>query len=385
MSNRIISTLVSIVATDDVDESRRILATQAGEDVPTLVAAARAHGVEAWLASCLPAGDDRYAELVAQRPRFLAARARQLSTAKAITAMLAGAGIDTAILKGPSIAGTVYPRPDMRHGVDLDLLVRPGDLNPILDLLAGNGYDLLDTNWPLIADLVPGELRVRAPNSTMIDLHWHLLQQPDLRREFSLPTDDLLDRARPFGDGRLFGLDPVAQLVHVALHATLSGANRLLWMVDIDRLARAGGTDWPEVIAYAKRSRTGLPVAVALAGTRARLGTPVPTATLRELAGGRAWLTLDRLVRAGSPLRLDPSKPATAVAFARSTRSSAVRSQSEFVKHGLGWLRSGAPRSRTFGDWLDPDSVSSALHPVADDQAKTRYLTEIRREGAPRR
>ena len=44
---------------------------------------------------------------------------------------LEAAGIPSALLKGPALARTVYPDPALRQSVDIDLLVRPGDVLPV--------------------------------------------------------------------------------------------------------------------------------------------------------------------------------------------------------------------------------------------------------------
>jgi hypothetical protein len=224
---------------------------------------------------------------------------------------------------------------------------------------------------------MPGELRLRAPNGTLIDLHWHVLNHGALRTEFDVPTMRLLHQARPMAEDTLRVLAPADQLAHTALHASLTGGNRLVWLVDVDRIARSTDLDWECVIRTAIASRTGLVIALALSRAKAILHTPVAKSMLRRIAGGRAWLAAGRAIDSRGLLALDASRPAVAVAFARSTRSNTARSQVEFAKHGLGWLRSGAPRTRLAGPWLDPGDQSSALYPVADDAARAAYFSDV--------
>lgn len=376
---RILDTLTRVVATDDLNRTRCDLGTVPGEDVMPLTLAARAHGVEAWLAACAPRHDGAWSELAAQRPRFLAARARANEAARALGARLDSAGCSWAVLKGLPIAQTAYPRPDLRYAVDLDILISPQRFEEVVADLVADGYQLLDVNWPLLSDHIPGQLRLRSPNGTLVDLHWHLLNQPRARQRFDLSTAALLARAVRVAGTQLRTLAPVDQLLHTALHACLAGANRLLWLVDVDRLTRAPDLDWDAVEAAAARSRTALPLAVVLRRVQAILGLPPGPAAPRErLILRHPWLLLQRFVDAPSVLCLDPSRPSIAAAFARSTGTGDWPSQRTLARHGMDWLRSGAPRLRRHGAWLDPTSPFSALHPVSDDAARRAYFSRVR-------
>jgi len=361
---------------------------QCGE---ALIAVAREHGVEAWLAGV--AGPARLdgrlgsmsATLAAQRPRFLAARARALATISRIAEVFDANDVEWAVLKGLALAASVYPHPDWRYGVDVDVLVSPTRFESAVSQLQAAGFDLLDVNWPLMAESMPGQLRLRSPNGTTVDLHWDLLNQRELRTEFRFGTADLLQRRVIIASlpthPPLPTLHPVDQLLHVALHASLSGANRLVWLIDIDRLIRVSRPDWPTVLARAERSGTGTAAALAIARARAVYATPITESELRRLAGGglvgRLWLNERPLIDRSRLLRTEPSRPAMAVAFARSAREGWGRSHREFLRHGLGWLRSGRPRARLPAAWLDPDSELSSLHPVPDQGAKQRYFQSV--------
>src|SRR5262249_5413405 len=132
------------------------------------------------------------------------------------------------VLKGPALAHSVYPRPDLRQGVDLDVLVPPARFGDVLVALEAAGFTLLDRNWPLVAARVPGELRIRAPQGVLVDLHWAVLDDPALHRPFRLPVPGLLERARWLDRAGCCALSAVDQLVHLGVHGALSGANRLV-------------------------------------------------------------------------------------------------------------------------------------------------------------
>jgi hypothetical protein len=170
-------------------------------------------------------------------------------------------------------------------------------------------------------------------------------------------------------------LSATDQLVHAGIHAALSGANRLGWLLDV-HLA-AAGADWPAVIGTARRIGAGPSLAVVLGRTSQLLATSTPADVLAELAGGRGWLavagTLDRL----SPLQPDPTRPALARSVARSVRATGPASARELVRHAWLWLRSGAGRRYVRPPWLDAENPVSAMADVPDPAARASYLAAV--------
>lgn len=141
-----------------------------------------------------------------------------------------------AVVKGPVLAELVYGAPDRRSYLDLDLLVRPSAFADALHLLEGMGAVLLDRNWHLIASTMRAELSLLLDRRTNIDLHWHLVNEAALRAQIHWDIDALLDRARTEAVGGVTVpvLEPCDALVHLATHACLSGANRMIWFKDIE-------------------------------------------------------------------------------------------------------------------------------------------------------
>lgn len=351
------------------------LVGRSGEQAGRLIALAREHAVEAWLAGCAPLTEPAWIELAEQRPRFLAAQARSRAAVRDFGGLADPAGIDWLVLKGPALAHSVYPRPDLRHYVDLDLLVPPADFGRLLELLEDAGYHLVDRNWPLLARELPGELRLRSPRGVLLDLHWSIFNDAARRATFRAPTAALLADRRllPAGFPALSATD---QLVHAGIHAALSGANRLGWLLDV-HLAATGPIDWSSVVAAAQRIGAGPSLAVVLDRTSRLLATSVPAGVLAELAGGRNWLlvagALDRL----SPLQPDPTRPALARSVARSLQPTGSASARELVRHAWLWLRSGAGRRYVRPPWLDSDNPASAMAEVPDQAARVSYLAAV--------
>ena len=375
---RMISAATAAPALDAVVMSRAVLATVAPDDAASLVEVARDHGVEAWVAASAPPSwpVEVLADLRAQRHRFAAARARQQALLEDLSSAFLAADVPWLVLKGRAIADRVYPRPDLRFGVDIDVLVEPASFGRAVAAAQGVGK-LVDVNWPLVHRLQVGELRVLSRNGTTIDLHWHLLNDRLLRDRFDLPTAALIERLVPSEDGTYRRLGPLDELVHVCLHAATSGANRLMWLVDVDRLVRHDRVDWPGLVAAARGARAAAAVALVLSRSRRVLGTPVPEPVLRQLAGS-GWAVACALAERTRADGLDvvPSGPSLGRAMARSARGGLADSLATLARHGAQFV-AGARHSGAPARWLDPADPTSAMYEVESAADRDAYLALV--------
>ena len=183
-----------------------------------------------------------------------------------------------AVVKGPVLVERTYGRADLRRYHDIDLLVHPRAYGQALTLLEAAGAVLLDRNWQLIRSSSRAELSLQLHGRTTIDLHSHLLTEAEVRSSASWAMGPLLHRAQPAQVGRALVpvLDPVDALLHLAVHATLSGGHRLVWLKDLQLQQSA----WPVDMALVKSraEEAGLWPAVHLALLRAArtFGEPAP-------------------------------------------------------------------------------------------------------------
>ncbi len=198
-------------------------------------------------------------------------------------------GVRYVALKGPVLAEMVYPRPDTREYLDLDLLVDPAHFGAALEILESSGGELMEQNWELCLHLLKGELNVLTPHGVVVDLHWDLLYSEELRRRFSWRDLAVLDRARTVD---LAGTpvsvpDPNDQLQHLCVHACLAGCHRVGWLEDIRRAATRTDITWPVFWSRAKESDTALVCAAALDHVNRcfalALPVPVPRSAWRGL------------------------------------------------------------------------------------------------------
>ena len=219
-----------------------------------------------------------------------------------VLAELDRAGVRALPYKGPALAQQLYGDPCLRHYVDLDVVVAPGDVQRALDCLQAVGWQ---AEQPIrtvgAAAYMAAEQEVSlssACNETTLDLHWRI------GRRFvadSLPAGDVLRRAHV---GELLGR-PVLMpdQVDVALVMAVHAANhdwRLLEAVAALAAAFAALDDqgWRVLArrasAYGCRRRVG--VAVALVRDLACVGVSwggapfVDAATERTAARARAHL-----------------------------------------------------------------------------------------------
>ena len=173
-------------------------------------------------------------------------------------------------MKGPALAKLVYRRPELRPYSDLDIVVERGRLAEVVTFLEEVGFRLLDTNWALITQAGAGQLHLEEPTGGAVDLHWHLLFDRSLRRIFTIPMEEILERSQP---ARINGidtrvLDPADTQLHLCIHAAQEGADRLLWLKDLEQVMRHYPADWDELVDRARRWRIALPAAIVLSRAR---------------------------------------------------------------------------------------------------------------------
>lgn len=221
-----------------------------------------------------------------------------------IVPALQAAGVTPMVLKGPVLARLVYPSPALRPYTDLDLNVREHDAGAAARALRGCGLVEVphgaevrrQAHAPHVHGGGPFHRVFTAPEGGLtVELHLDPLQM-GLR-----PTHEAVrwQRAQPFeavpGALRLSLEDQVVQLsVHVHRH----GFERLIWLKDLDLLARAHGAalDWGLVLASARVEGVVGSVWYSLWLARGLFATPLPAGLLRRLAPSPPVRLLYRLV-----------------------------------------------------------------------------------------
>ncbi|WP_165368015.1 nucleotidyltransferase family protein [Phytoactinopolyspora endophytica] len=222
-------------------------------------------------------------------------------------------GLPWAVFKGPVLSEHAHPAPGLRSYHDVDVVVSPSQLREVASRLASAGWDVIDYTDMLTNPDPPGEMHWVSPTGILVDLHWSMINMATTRQLFSVPTDELLERRvqGSIGLSSAWMLDPVDAVVHTCLHAALTGADRMLLLLDADQLARRV-TDWDDVVTRARTWNAAPALAIVLARARSLLGTPLPDDLDRELGSSAGFRlvtgTVDRLMPVSS-LRRDASFP----------------------------------------------------------------------------
>jgi hypothetical protein len=265
--------------------------------------AARSEGLELWLyrriaRSALNVPDD-VRERLGQASTHLTARALALAAElAAILRALAAAGVACVPLRGAALAERVYDDACARPAGDIDLLVRRIDLDAVEATLRALGFRAVDRGAGFARDFsYTLELVRDVHGGVVVEPHWTLAYPPFAD---ALDMDRVWARCRA---GRVVGeatllLAPEATLLNLCLHLVHKAPDvPLLWLLDVDRLARreADSIDWDELLALARGARVERQVAAGLRCVAGTLDTPLPLRVLQTLEAARPT-PLDRLL-----------------------------------------------------------------------------------------
>ena len=263
-------------------------------DWPAVVALAIEHRVAPLLFEALSSASDGAVpptDLRALEEQLLRSSATRMlceSTLGEVLKTLRTRGIELIVLKGPSVAHEVYPRPELRLYHDLDVLCRVGDYAALREALLAGGYtsagthERIGSHEQLAEKPSPQESQqVRAfydPSGDMkIEVHFDVFQLGLVDRHAEQFWNE--SRTLKAGDVEMRVLALEHQFLQLAAHAHRHGYSRLSWLIELDLLVRQRKTpiDWERTAALARDEGIGAMLRHALATAHAVLGTPRPT------------------------------------------------------------------------------------------------------------
>lgn len=202
--------------------------------------------------------------------------------------LLAQKSVESVTHKGMALIHTVYPDIALRPMADIDMLVRPADVEAVTRVLQSAGYRM------------PGDAAEEAfrgyrhfvRDSTVIDLHWELANYTRFESVVRVDHEGIWRRARRLDVGHARGLtlSPEDLLLHLVLHLSFgSEFGRLIWFVDIDATLRrfAGALEWERALEEAERWRIQAVLAYVLRVVRASFETPLPPGLAARLGRRR--------------------------------------------------------------------------------------------------
>lgn len=217
-------------------------------------------------------------------------------------ALLRGAGIQVALLKGAALATTLYPSFTARPMNDVDILVHPFEAEEAKRLTLLNG-------WAADPDL---------PNDRVYETHHHLAPLIDARgsrsrleihratlppgHPFAVSQDEWWSAMRPaaVAGTDVLVLEPTYHAVHIAIHFAWSHTMRAgAWHAfrDLGTMERAGLLDWDRLIGVATRGRAASCCYWTLKFARSLAGVDVPDRVIDSLAPPISSALLARLER----------------------------------------------------------------------------------------
>ncbi len=185
------------------------------------------------------------------------------------------------LLKGAALALTIYGDPAIRPMNDIDILIGPEHLMPVVEQMRKAGF----------------EEHGLAQGEDVGYLHHFIFTDPNTHVRFELhrtlpllPSDEALNwflaqtQTTTIEDAPCMTLTPEAQLLHLASHAVLEhgGARDALaiWFYDIDQLIRKTGDDidWETVLLKAQQLKWEAALQEAIRLAHKLFETPIPAA-----------------------------------------------------------------------------------------------------------
>lgn len=325
--------------------------------------AAEYHGVPGYARAALLQVDADPALVDAVLPayhRSLLHHLRALSDLTVVDAALRSVGAPYVVVKGPVLATQTHERADLRAYSDLDVLVPPPYFARAVASLIEAGCHPVGRAFHALIKVQAGELNFVLPSGGALDLHWHTLNSPSVRRAFRVDPAVLVGRSVISDVGGVPApvLDRADTVLYVAMHAVLSGAHRLLWIKDVDQLLSSESVPWPEVAARAEEARAEILLALAIRQAGTVLGTRLPRSARRLRSGGSAWPWIAQVVASfSSPQDAVGDRRLLSRVAARSTRYGVPSSLRELIRRARA---AGAPRQVNPSDQpADPDPVAA--------------------------
>jgi hypothetical protein len=246
------------------------------------------------------------------RSRYLAITARNMKLVRELATLseeLERAGAPAVAWKGPVLAHTVYPSPELRTFADLDIIVRPADRHRVREVLNRRGYRASPT-----VSLTEEEMFSRKSQDAtmqdpethvMLDVHWGVVP----RYRTSVADFEMLwsrHEMMELGGSVIRVLEPGTHLLALCAH----GAKHrpfpwpaLKWVTDVEAFVRSLPPDaWPPLLARSRALGCHRMLLLGLLLVREVLGKPLPPSVAEDLSGepglaGLATSIRDRFVR----------------------------------------------------------------------------------------
>ncbi len=194
--------------------------------------------------------------------------------------------VEALAFKGPALAQEAYGDITSRQYGDLDILVHKKDFRSVAEIMRANGYTPLYPIETFHGDKVMFEMNNDCPfydrkRGLAVEIHW------DFFRKLALPTEAFFPwknvETVVINGRRIRTLSRETHLLYHSLHGAKHAWERLIWIVDIDRLIRnSGNLDWDEIISMARKMGAEKMFFSGVALSRRYFSTPLPPSILKR-------------------------------------------------------------------------------------------------------
>jgi hypothetical protein len=154
--------------------------------------------------------------------------------------------------KGPALAADLWGNFTLRQSMDIDLLVRPAQVDRAVEVLRSCGYmPEPESGWQKLLPRAV-ELPLKKPGMPPLELQWGIAPKCFA---IDLPMEACWRRAQPaeFGGQVTLAFAPEDLLLILSIHGWKHAWNRLLWIADLARLIRKSpALDWTVLNTRAK-------------------------------------------------------------------------------------------------------------------------------------
>jgi hypothetical protein len=216
---------------------------------------------------------------------------------------LEAAGAPAVVWKGPALAYSVYPRPELRIFTDLDLLVRRRDVRTVREVVTARGYVVRDQpaeSEDELFDRGRGVVTMWNPRAQIgVDLHWG----STWRYASVMDCDHLWTRSESLsvGGSRIRVLEPGWLLFALCAHGAKHGPYpwpTLKWVTDMEAIVRAfPGEVWGPLLARSREVGCHRMLLLGLGLAAELLEAPLPPEVVEALAGDPLVAKLQQPVR----------------------------------------------------------------------------------------
>ncbi|HTQ98851.1 MAG TPA: nucleotidyltransferase family protein [Candidatus Acidoferrum sp.] len=291
-----------------------------GEDAATVTSFIdflQFHGIECLVLERLDLLADCPASLRARLAPLVRARAaielRSRQAMDAVLAALAAANIEVLTYKGAALAYSLYRNPVWRTRSDTDMLIGEDKLETAIALLLQLGYRRTTTDDEIVFYQLDFGKPDAAGAGQNIDLHWKLSNSEVLCD--LLPFGELWSRRQQVPALSVHANTVAAAdalliaCLHRGIHQQASytvndithhTGDRLIWLYDIDQLARAFGVQqWLDFFALARGKGLVATCRQGLLKAQQAFATPLPDTWAAELAGAAIAMP-DRYLQGGA-------------------------------------------------------------------------------------